>query len=206
LRRIAFDELLSSAREIRRLRALLSRGGLVALPTETYYGLAVDPLHHAGVRRVFEAKGRPAARALPVLLATRAQLEGLGVHAPEPVLERFLKIWPAPLTVVFPISRPIPASAGERSLAVRIPASERLRHLLGAVGAVTGTSANRSGALPLDEADAVAAHFGQELDWLIDGGKTPGGPPSTIVDATVDPPAVLRPGAYPWLPSVGRQT
>lgn len=198
MRRVGIDELNSSREQTFRLRELLGNGGVVALPTETFYGLAADPWSEAGVRRICEMKGRDAVKALPVLFATRAHLDRLGIEAAPGVLEAYFQIWPAPLTVVFPIGQPIAASRGVRKLGVRMPADRRLRILLQSLGPVTGTSVNRSGSPPLDDPDAVEALFRRDIDWLVDGGKTPGGKPSTVVDATAVPPAVLRPGAYVW--------
>lgn len=97
------------------------------------------------------------------------------------------------------VARPIAASRGVRKLGVRMPADRKLRDLLERLGPVTGTSVNRSGSPPLDDPDAVEALFRREVDWLVDGGKTPGGKPSTVVDATATPPEVLREGAYAWM-------
>ncbi|MGH9369592.1 MAG: L-threonylcarbamoyladenylate synthase [Thermoanaerobaculia bacterium] len=201
MRRVPIDDLNSSHEETFRLRELLGNGGVVALPTETFYALAADPWSEAGVRRICEMKGRDAVKALPVLFATRGHLERLGVEAPPGALEPYFQIWPAPLTVVFAIRRPIAASRGVGKLGVRMPADRRLRVLLQSVGPVTGTSVNRSGKPPLGNPDAVEALFRREVDWLVDGGRTPGGKPSTVVDATADPPAVLREGAYAWVRS-----
>jgi L-threonylcarbamoyladenylate synthase len=79
-----------------------------------------------------------------------------------------------------------------------VPAHDALRELLARIGPVTGTSLNRSGESPCEEANDVARQFPGELDVLVDGGRTPGGPPTTLLDATVEPPRVLRPGAFPW--------
>ncbi len=198
LRRISLARLKGSPEEIRRLRALLSAGGVAALPTETFYGLAADPRSEDGVRRVLEAKGRDDRKPLPVVFATPGQLAGLGVAAPGALLDRYLALWPAPLTVVLPLEKPIAASRGLATLAVRIPGAPDLRALLEEIGAVTATSANRSDAPPLEDPDDVARAFEGRLDLLVDGGRTPGRLPSTLIDATVDPPVLLRRGAYPW--------
>jgi L-threonylcarbamoyladenylate synthase len=198
MRRIPIDELNSSREEIFRMRELLGKGGVVALPTETFYGLAADPWSEEAVRRICEIKGRDAVKALPVLFATREHLGRLGVDAPASVLEPYFQIWPAPLTVVVSVRAPIAASRGVRKLGIRMPADRKLRSLLERVGPLTGTSVNRSGSPPLDDPDAVEAIFRRDIDWLIDGGPTPGGKPSTVVDATLTPPEILRPGAYVW--------
>ena len=197
LRRIALERLLESPAEISGLRALLSRGGVAAVPTETFYGLAADPASEPGIRRIFDAKGREDDKPLPVVFASRGQLEGLGVE-PDAGLQRWFAIWPAPLTVVLPIREPIAASRGLSTLGVRVPALPALVALLEATGPLTATSANRAGEPPLSDPDAVAAAFGERVDLLVDGGRTPGGMPSTLLDATAEPPTVLRAGAYRW--------
>ncbi len=198
MQRVRIGDLAASREQTFRLRELLSKGGVAALPTETFYALATDPLSEAGVRRICEMKGRDAVKALPVLFATREHLNWLGVDAPPAVLEPYFQIWPAPLTVVFSIRQPIAASRGIKKLGVRMPADRMLRTLLQSLGPVTGTSVNRSSRPPLDDPEAVEALFGRNIDWLVDGGQTPGGKASTVVDATTTPPAVLRSGAYEW--------
>lgn len=200
MRRIALEDLLASPEESADLGRRLGRGGVAAIPTETFYGLAADPRSPEGVERILALKGRDAAKALLVLFAKRAQLEDLGVAAPPATLARFFGLWPAPLTVVLPLRAPIPASLGRPNLGVRMPAHAPLRRLLERIGPVTATSANRSGAEPCVDPDEVARLFPAELDVLVDGGRTPGGLPSTVVDATFDPPRRLREGAFLWPP------
>lgn len=180
------------------MRELLGHGGIAAIPTDTFYALAADPFSAAGVKRVFEAKGRDDGKPLPVLFGARPQLDRLGVEEPDEKIDRYLAIWPAPLSVVLRLRVPIAASRGLSSLALRLPAAKKVRILLASAGALTGTSVNRSGSPALDNPDAVEALFRRNIDILVDGGKTPGGKPSTIIDATTDPPALLRPGAFPW--------
>jgi L-threonylcarbamoyladenylate synthase len=198
VRRLNIDDLIASPERVFELRELLGHGGLLAIPTETYYALAADPDNDAGVRRIFAAKGRDDGKPLPVLFGTRAQLERMGVNAEAAALDHFFQIWPAPLTVVLPVRRPLAASRGVPTLGVRLPASRNVRALLAKLGPVTGTSLNRSGRPPLADPDEIEAHFRRDIDVLVDGGRTPGGKPSTVVDATEDPPAVLREGAFPW--------
>jgi len=198
VRRVGLESAVGSPEELTRLRELFAGGGVAAIPTDTFYALACDPASERGVSRVFEIKGRDDGRPLPVLFSSRDDLARLGVEAAPPVLDRFFGLWPAPLTVVLALRAPIAASRGSRTLAVRIPAEERVCRLLERVGPLTGTSANRSGRPPLDDPDDVARELGMELDVVIDGGRAPGGLPSTLVDATVDPPRVLRAGAFAW--------
>ncbi len=201
MERLRLRELLASPEELSRLRRTLQGGGVAAIPTETFYALAADPGSEAGVERIFRIKGRDDGKPLLVLFSERAQLEALGIAADSATLDTFFGMWPAPLTVVLPLRRPMAASRGSAALAVRMPADASVRGLLSAVGPLTGTSANRSGAPALSDPDAVEAALGGDVDLLVDGGRTPGRQPSTLVDATQDPAVVLRVGAFPWPPS-----
>ncbi len=176
----------------------LSRGGVVGIPTETYYGLAADPFSGESVTAVYTLKGRSPEKALPVLIGKASHLKELGVCAPESVIDRLLETWPAPLTAILPVSSPIAASGGTSTLAIRMPAHAELLRFLEISGPLTGTSANRSGMAPQNDPDEVWRQFGKRGIWLIDGGTTPGGLASTLVDFESTPPRVVRPGAYPW--------
>lgn len=200
MRRIGIRELLDSPGEIESLSRILRDGGVAAIPTETFYGLAADPASRAGVERVLAIKRREAGKPLLVLFAERRQLSALRIAARSEALDRFFAVWPSALTVVLPLAAPIPASRGARSLGVRMPAHAALRELLSRIGPVTGTSLNRSGEAPCADADAAASLVENEVDVLVDGGRTPGGLASTLLDATREPPVVLRPGAFPWPP------
>ena len=171
----------------------------MAVPTETFYALAADPLEDAAVAAHLRDQGAAGGQAAAGPLRPAAtDLARLGVEAESPALDPYFGIWPAPLTVVVPIRAPIAASRGRSH--DRRPSSglqEAARPAL-PVGPVTGTSINRSGAPPLESPEAVEAEFRREIVLLVDGGKTPGGKPSTLVDATREPPVVLRAGAYPW--------
>ncbi len=180
------------------VREVRTSHGVVALPTETFYGLAVDPRDPGAVARVFAVKGRSAEKALLVVAASLAQLDAL-VVVPVGLRERLAAAWPAPLTVVLPVREPV--AAGARTLAVRIPDHPLLRALLARVGPLTATSANRSGSPPAATADAVGAGLGDGVDLLLDGGPTPGGMPSTLLEARGDGLKLLRRGG--WEPPPG---
>jgi L-threonylcarbamoyladenylate synthase len=179
-------------------RETMSFHGVIALPTETFYGLAVDPRDEEAVARVFAIKGREAGKALLVVAASVTQAGELA-HLDETRRVLLAAAWPAAVTVVLPARRRLAAAAD--SIAVRVPDHALLRALLARIGPLTATSANRSGALPCATPAAVAAALASEVDLLLDGGATPGGPPSTLVDWTGDRPVVLRPGAWPLPPS-----
>jgi L-threonylcarbamoyladenylate synthase len=200
MRRVPIEELSRGSAALRELAENVRSGSVLAIPTESSYGLAVDPRCEAAVRRVFALKGRDGTKPLLVVAANRAQVEALGISASAETLERFFDVWPAALTVTLPLREPLPASASASTLAVRVPAHPKLRELLEATGPLTATSLNRSGQAPCNDPDEAERAFGHEVDVLVDGGRTSGGAPSTLLDATVEPPRVLRPGAFPWPP------
>ena len=180
------------------LHDLLDRGGLVGFPTESSYAIGADPLSSQGVEAVFRAKGRQPEKPLPVVLGNLDQLQSLGGDPDHPVLRRFEPLWPAPLTVVVPIGRPIAATSGSNWLAVRVPAHERLRALLNQLGrTLTSTSANLSGHEPVSDPEMLGEILENQLSLIIDDGALPGGQPSTIIKLESDAIVVLRPGAFP---------
>lgn len=174
------------------VREVLKTSGVVVLPTETFYGLAVNPRDPEAVAKVFAIKGREASRALLVVAASLQQAEELAIIS-EPWRQRLREVWPAPLTVVFPARQVLPGSGS--TVAVRVPAWDLLRLLLQEVGPLTATSANLSGQPPAQKPEQLGPLV-KVVDLLLDGGETPGGLPSTLVDATVVPPQVLRPGCF----------
>ena len=184
------------------LQAVLARGGVLAIPTESSYGLGVDPRNRAGVEAVYRIKGREAGKGLPVVVADRGQLAGLGIDPDLPILMPLSACWPGALTVVLPSRLEIPAAMGQTTLAVRVPGHAELRGLLAALGhGLTATSANRSGEPPvLDPAGAAALLAGEDA-MVVDGGLLPGGLPSTLVAIEESGPVVLRSGSFPveWL-------
>lgn len=181
------------------LADLVARGGLLAIPTESSYGLAADPRNPAGVAAVYRVKGRPADMPLPVVVAGPEQLPGLGIARDLPILDRLSAAWPGPLSLLLPLSMPLPAAAGAATLAVRVPGHPRLRGLLAVLGTgLTATSANRSGEPPaLDPEELVELLAGEEAA-VVDDGPLPGGPPSTLAGVSAAGGlVVLRQGSFP---------
>ncbi len=177
---------------------------MVAIPTESSYGLAVDPADPRAVEAVLRIKGRPEGQALPVVAGSARDLERLGLELDRAVFETVRAAWPAPLTAVVPCRGDLPAACGLRSLAVRVPAHRRLRALLSTLGrAVTATSANRSGEPPATTVEQVMELLRGEEAIVIDDGTLPGGAPSTIVGIRGDELVVLRQGRYPERRLVG---
>lgn len=176
---------------------VLRGGGIVALPTDTVYGIAVALSAPDGIERLFHVKRRPPDKAIALLLADSPQAWTLGERTPvaEALAEAF---WPGPLTLVLR-RRPglaLPAALGvdQTTVGVRLPDHPAPRALAAAVGPLPTTSANRSGRPDALEAAAVRTELGDRVDLVLDGGRTPGSRPSTVVDVTTDPPTVLRVG------------
>ena len=191
--RVVPDDAAGRAVAIEVLRA----GGIVALPTDTVYGIAVALSTVDGIERLFHVKRRPPDKAIALLLADAEQAWALG--EPSPIAEALADaFWPGPLTLVLPrrpgVQIPAAISADGRSIGVRLPDHPAPRALAAAVGPLPTTSANRSGQPdPLDAA-TVVSELGDWVDLVLDGGRTPGSRPSTVVDLTTDPPAILRVG------------
>ncbi len=187
------------ARGVRRMAAELRSGGVVVFPTETFYALGADPRCAGAVSDVFRLKGRPEDRRLPWIAASRAQVEAVCLLS-GPAAALADRCWPGPVTLVLPLR----ADAGE-GVAVRVSSHPLARALAEALEhPVISTSANPSGAPPLTTAAAVREALvggGAESLRILDGGRTPGGEPSVIVDLTGASPRVLRgtldPGLLP---------
>ncbi|HKY04928.1 MAG TPA: L-threonylcarbamoyladenylate synthase [Blastocatellia bacterium] len=176
---------------------LIRRGGLVAFPTETVYGLGADALNERAVRRIFEAKGRPSDNPLIVHVSSREMVETVATRVSpktEALVEAF---WPGPLALV--LNRRVEVapsvSAGLETVAVRMPANRVALELIGkAERPIAAPSANRSGRPSPTRAGDVLADLGGRIEMIIDGGPTDIGIESTVLDMTADPPVILRPG------------
>jgi L-threonylcarbamoyladenylate synthase len=176
-------------------------GGIVAIPTDTLYGLAADPFCADAVARVFAVKGRAAGQALPLIAADTQQV-AVSLGPLPPVGERLTRrFWPGPLTLLVrpPQALAKDVTGGTGRVGVRVPANEIARAICRAAGRpLTATSGNISGQPATADPDDVERTLGGVVDLLIDAGRTPGGPPSTIVDVTSDPPQLVRAGATSW--------
>lgn len=179
---------------------VIKEGGIVAFPTETFYGLGVKYNNIDALRRLYVIKHRPNEKAMPLIIGDKQTLQLISPSVTEVAEILMKKFWPGPLTLLIEAREDLPEfiTSGTGKAAVRVPgesfALELVRHL---EFPVTATSANISGKPPADNPDDVIRYFGAGLDMLIDGGKTPGGKPSTIVDVTGEAIKILRPGAVP---------
>lgn len=175
-------------------------GGVVAYPTDTFYGLAVDPTSDAAVAALYDLKGRDPGVAMPLIAASTTQVRVVAEMdaASSRLAEAF---WPGPLSLVLdalPVVSPA-VHAGRHTVAVRVPAHRVAQMLAAACGVpITSTSANRSGEPPVSTVVGLAVLARDPRLLVIDGGVTPGGLPSTIVDARLAPPRLVREGAIAW--------
>jgi L-threonylcarbamoyladenylate synthase len=180
---------------------ILLSGGLVVFPTDTLYGLAADPRHAGGVARVFHAKGRIAEHALPLIAGDLAQVEALAAALSAATRRLAGRFWPGPLTLVVDAAATMvdAVHGGTGSVAVRVPDQAVARALALRLGfPVVATSANRSGSSASRFAPIAAAALEADVDLVLDSGPTPGGEPSTIVDARGETPMLIRAGAIPF--------
>lgn len=178
--------------------AVLTSGGLVAMPTDTVYGVGVALQAPDGLARLFAAKDRPLDRAIVLLVADLEQAVSVGVLTPvaRVLAERF---WPGGLTLVLAQAAgaglPPELTAGAATIGVRLPAHDSPRALARELGPLPVTSANLSGRADARDAADVMAQLGDRIDLILDGGAARGGMPSTVVDCSGDVPRILRAGA-----------
>lgn len=169
---------------------------LVAFPTDTVYGLGTPAFDGPTALQLYVAKERPPEKAIPILIADSADLERVAVNVPPLAYRLMERFWPGALTLVVPKRPDVPTevSAGE-TVAVRIPDLELARALMRLTGPLAVTSANRSAGPNPRTAQDVLDQLAGRIDAVIDGGPTPGGVPSTVLDCTTPQPRVLRAGA-----------
>jgi len=179
---------------------VLSAGGIMAVPTETYFALAVNPFDPAALARLYTLKARPPAKPVLVLIAGPEMLFQLVREVPAAAIPLMAAFWPGPLTLILPARLDLPPllTGGTGTIGVRQPRQPVVCRLMATLGLpLTGTSANRSGQRSLTAAAAVAREFGDGVDLILEAGPCPGGLPSTIVDVTGVPPRLVRAGAIP---------
>jgi len=185
---------------IREAADLLRRGGLVAFPTETVYGLGGNALDAQAVRRIFEAKGRPANDPLIVHIPGIEMLPRVVAEVPPLVEKLARRFWPGPLTLILPRGSTVPpeVTAGLNTVAVRVPAHPVALALLREAGVpVAAPSANRFGGVSPTTAEHVWHDLAGRVECILDGGPTTIGVESTVLDLSHQPPCILRPGGTP---------
>jgi L-threonylcarbamoyladenylate synthase len=179
-----------------RVCCVLGESGLIALPTESFYGLAVAPCDEQALARLRQVKGRSEGKPILVLIGATSQLGSFVRSIPPAATVLMNAFWPGPLTIVFPAAVGLSdaVTAGTGSVGIRFSAWQPLVNLLRRVGPVTGTSANREGKPPPRTAEEVQHSLGDALDLIIDAGPTTGGRPSTVIDIQ-GPIRIIRDGA-----------
>jgi L-threonylcarbamoyladenylate synthase len=174
---------------------ILKRGGLVAFPTDTVYGVGALASDSAAVESIYAAKGRPVEKAIPVLIGDPDDLVKVSLEVPEIAAKLAARFWPGPLTLVVPKHPDLPeVVSAAPTVGVRVPDHPVARALLRAAGPMAVTSANLSGQPSPSTAQEVFAQLGGRIALILDGGKTPGGLPSTVVNCAGAEPQILREG------------
>lgn len=176
---------------------IIRRGGLVAFPTETVYGLGADALNSEAAAKIYAAKGRPSDNPLIVHIADESDLENLAEEIPDKAKRLMESFWPGPLTMIFYKKESVPygTTGGLDTVAIRMPEHKIALEFIRQSGVpIAAPSANTSGRPSPTTAEHVEEDMGGRIDMIIDGGKVGIGIESTIVDMTVTPPMILRPG------------
>ncbi|MFZ5776110.1 MAG: L-threonylcarbamoyladenylate synthase [Thermodesulfobacteriota bacterium] len=180
---------------------VLREGGVVAFPTETYYGLAVDPFNQAALSRLFALKRRQPDKPVLLLIENPGQLAALVSSIPKPYGLLMERLWPGPLTLVFPASAALPdmLTGYSGTVGVRFSPHPVARRLAAAFGQpITATSANFSGQPAATSAVGVIDQLGPDVDLVLDGGETPGGMGSTVIGCEDDAIRLIRDGVIPF--------
>ena len=188
---------------------LLNQGHILALPTDTVYGLAVSLHQPAAIARLFELKKRSPEKALPILVSSIEMLKSLVLDIPESAMPLLMAYWPGPLTLVLPKSSKVPdlVTSGKPTVGIRMPNHDYCLALINKVGPLVVTSANISGEPSLLTAKAVKEQFKDQIKWAIETDAL-GQESSAVVDMSEDPPKILREGVlsamqiYRVLPSL----
>lgn len=186
---------------------ILKKGGVIAYPTETFYGLGADAGNTKAVEKIYDIKGRDYKSPVSIIIGNSQDLTRFVEDAPEVSRRLMEKFWPGGLTLVFKASSNISPRlmGGTGKIGIRLSSNIIASHLAKTLSnPITATSANLSGAMECSSADEVIDCLKDKIDMVIDGGHTPGGLGSTIVDVTTDPPTILREGILP--PSLLRYT
>jgi L-threonylcarbamoyladenylate synthase len=174
---------------------ILESGGIVAFPTDTVYGIGTSAFNNEAVLSLFEAKGRSRMQAVPVLISSMAQIDTVTTGLSDLARSLAEKYWPGPITLVLSKNTNLAeAVSPSDTVGVRMPKHEFAKSLLDAVGLLAVTSANITGHKSLSGANEVFQAMKGKIELVIDGGKTPGQVPSTVVDCTGMKPVIIREG------------
>lgn len=180
---------------------VITRGGVIAFRTDTFYGLGADPFNQRAVRKIKKLKGREDDKPILVLISDHGELERLISGTSEAFVSMAERFWPGPLTIIGAAHLALPAeiTAGSKTVGVRLPDDDKVRSLVRKCGGtLTATSANPSGAPPARTAAEVHGYFGDRIELIIDGGPASTDQPSTVVDVTGSETKLIREGVIAW--------
>lgn len=182
---------------IREIARVLANNSVIVYPTDSFYGLGANCFSQKALHKIFEVKKRPSSKGLPVLVSGLEMAEGMAAELPPIFNTLASRFWPGPLTLVLKAASHLPAElvGPGRTIGVRLPAFPWLQALIRETGvALVTTSANISGEGEIDLAEEVIRVFKGKVELIVDGGRTPGGKPSTVVDLTGEKPILIREG------------
>jgi L-threonylcarbamoyladenylate synthase len=187
-------------RQIDAIARILGGEGVMAYPTDTFYGLGANCFSEKALHKIYRLKKRPASKPLPILISDVEMVEKLAVDVPDVFQALSLNFWPGPLTLVLRAAPHLPSAlvGPDRTVGVRLPGLSWLRALIKRLGfPIVATSANISGQGEIAAPEEIVRVFGGQVDLIVDGGQTPGSLPSTVVDLTTAKPVLLREGPVP---------
>ena len=182
--------------KIKKAVQCLKSGGIVAIPTDTVYGLGADPFNPSAVQKLYTVKGRPDGNPIPLVLSSVTDIHRFSQNLPDFFFYLTDRFWPGGLTIVIESKGLLPVlTAGGNTVGVRIPDNPLLLDILQAFGGPMAiTSANLTGEPPATSIEEIGEGLASRIDMIVDGGKTPGPIPSTVYDISVSPPLVRRHG------------
>lgn len=191
-----FDE-----RSIRKAAKVITRGGVIAFRTDTFYGLGADPFNPGAVRKIKQLKGRDEQKPILIVISDRDQLDRLMVDRAQAFDLLASRFWPGSLTLIGRAAPEVPAeiTAGTGTVGVRLPGDDKVRALIRACGgALTATSANPAHKASAKTAQEVSDYFGKAIELIVDGGAAQTDLPSTVVDVSETGPKLVREGVIKW--------
>lgn len=186
---VSHPQAITTAQEV------IQKGGIAAFPTDTVYGIGASAFKNQAIQKLYQVKERSREKAIPILVGKMEDAVNLTQGLSDPVRRLMEAFWPGPLTLVLPgrADLPLPLSP-DRTIGLRLPAHPFTEALLRATGPLATTSANISGEDSAQTADEVWKQLQDRIELILDGGKTPGEQPSTVIDCTRETPKILRPG------------
>jgi len=186
--------------KIKTIAYILKRQGVIAYPTDTFYGLGADCFSPEGIRRIYNLKKRKEIKPLPVIISDVDVVKKIAAEIPPCFWPLSREFWPGPLTLVLKASSKLPRGliGPSQTIGIRLPALSWLRELVRETDfPLTATSANISGEKGIFQVEKIIEIFWGKVDLIVDGGKTPGTKPSTVLDLALEKPKLLRRGAIP---------